>query len=102
MVRVPVQALARFAESVFLALGLEADEAGLCADGLMQSELRCLPGQMQGVGRLPVYRQRIQQGWVRPGAPFEVVRETPSLALVDARNGLGHAVAARAMRLAVA
>jgi len=101
-VTVSVEALAHFAEDIFLALGLPADEAALCADGLMQSELRCLPGQMQGVSRLPVYRQRIEGQLVSVNVPFEILRESPTLALVDAHNGLGHVTSAKAMQLAVA
>jgi LDH2 family malate/lactate/ureidoglycolate dehydrogenase len=86
---------------VFRALGLDEEESILCADGLVQSELRGLTAQNQGVSRLPVYRQRIQEGLIARGAPFEVLREAPSIALVDAHNGLGYVAATRAMRLAV-
>src|SRR5581483_1851226 len=99
---VPIQDLYRFTERVFLALGLDPEEAELCADGLVQSELRGLTMQMQGVNRLPVYYQRLHEGLVTPRAPFEIIRDAPSLALVDAHNGLGYAAATRAMRLAVA
>ncbi len=98
---VPIQDLYRFTERVFLALGLDPEEAELCADGLVQSELRGLTMQMQGVNRLPVYYQRLHEGLVTPRAPFEIIRDAPSLALVDAHNGLGYAAATRAMRLAV-
>jgi len=98
---VPLQDLYRFVERAFLALGLSAEEAELCADGLVQSELRGLTAQMQGVNRLRVYAERVQRGLVTPQAAFEIIREGPSLALVDAHNGLGYAAATRAMRLAV-
>jgi LDH2 family malate/lactate/ureidoglycolate dehydrogenase len=65
------------------------------------SELRNLQGQGQGVKRLRVYVDAVAQGRVSATAPFEVLRESPALALVDAHNGPGTAVAARAMRLAV-
>ncbi|HYO89104.1 MAG TPA: Ldh family oxidoreductase [Candidatus Limnocylindrales bacterium] len=101
LVRVPVDALAQFTLDCFLAMGVPRDEAEMCARGLMHSELRCLPGQGQGVRRLPVYHERISKGWIEPGAPYEVVKESPSLALIDAHNGLGSPAAQRAMRLAV-
>ncbi|MFQ3567405.1 MAG: Ldh family oxidoreductase [Aggregatilineales bacterium] len=101
MVRVPVDALDQFVVRAFEAMGVPADEARMIANGLMQSELRCLPGQGQGVRRLPVYYERISKGWITPGAPFEIVKQTPALALVDAHNGLGSVVAQKAMRLAV-
>lgn len=101
LVRVPVDALDRFTLSVFLALGVPDDEARMCADALMQSELHCLPGQGQGVRRLPVYRERITKGYLIPGAPFEIVKETPALALIDGHNGLGSPIAQRSMRVAI-
>jgi LDH2 family malate/lactate/ureidoglycolate dehydrogenase len=101
LIRVPVDALDAFVVQAFEAMGVAPDEARLCANGLMQSELRCLPGQGQGVRRLPTYHKRISNGWIIPGAPFEVLKETPALALVDAHNGLGSAVAQKGMDLAV-
>jgi LDH2 family malate/lactate/ureidoglycolate dehydrogenase len=97
---VPVERLYDFVRNVFRAVGLDEEESGLCADGLVQSELRGVPAQNQGVNRLPVYVQRIRDGQVAPAAPFEILRDAPSLALVDAHNGLGYVAATRAMRLA--
>jgi LDH2 family malate/lactate/ureidoglycolate dehydrogenase len=101
LVRVPVDALDRFTLSVFHALGVSDDEARMCANALMQSELHCLPGQGQGVRRLPVYRERISKGYIIPGAQFEIVKETPALALIDGHNGLGSPIAQRSMRVAI-
>jgi LDH2 family malate/lactate/ureidoglycolate dehydrogenase len=101
LVRVPVDTLEQFCLSVFRALGVSEDEARRCTRGLMESELHCLPGQGQGVRRLPVYYERITNGWIIPGAPYEVVKESPALALVDGHNGLGSVVAQKSMELAV-
>ncbi len=101
LVRVPVDALEQFTLDCFLAMGVPYDEAEMCARGLMHSELRCLPGQGQGVRRLPVYHERLSKSYIQPGAPYEIVKESPSLALIDAHNGLGSPAAQRAMRLAV-
>jgi LDH2 family malate/lactate/ureidoglycolate dehydrogenase len=101
LVRVPVDALDTFTLSVFRALGVPDDEARMCANALMQSELHCLPGQGQGVRRLPVYRERISKGYIIPGAPFEIVKETPALALIDGHNGLGSPIAQKSMRVAI-
>ncbi len=101
MVTVPVDQLEDFTYRAYLAMGVPEEEARLCTNGLIQSELRCLPGQGQGVRRLPNYHERIKNGLVRVDAPFEVVKETPALALVDAHNGLGSVVGQRAMSLAV-
>jgi LDH2 family malate/lactate/ureidoglycolate dehydrogenase len=101
LIRVPVDALEDFTYRAFRAMGLSEDEARRCTRGLIESELHCLPGQGQGVRRLPVYYERIRNGWIVPGAPFEIVKETPALALVDGHNGLGSVIAQKAMELAV-
>ncbi len=101
LVRVPVDRLEDFTYRAFVAMGVPEAEAVYCTRGLIQSELRCLPGQGQGVRRLPVYYERIRNRWIIPGAPFEVVKETPALALVDGHNGLGSVIAQRAMELAI-
>jgi LDH2 family malate/lactate/ureidoglycolate dehydrogenase len=101
LVRVPVDALEQFTYDAFRAMGVNDEEARMCTRGLMHSELRTLPGQGQGVRRLPTYHERIRKGCIVPGAPFEIVRESPALALIDGHNGLGSAIAQRSMRVAV-
>ncbi|MBA2668140.1 MAG: Ldh family oxidoreductase [Trueperaceae bacterium] len=100
MPRVDAQALERFGVACFEAMGLTSGDARICADALMQSELRYHPGQGQGIRRLVAYRDRIAQGRVHLGAPFEILKESPALALVDAHNGLGSVIGRRAMDLA--
>lgn len=101
LVRVPVDTLEQFTLDCFLAMGVPDDEARMCTRGLIESELRCLAGQGQGVRRLPTYYERISKGYIIPGAPFEVVKESPALALIDGHNGLGSPIAQRSMRLAI-
>lgn len=100
MQRVDAGALLGFAVACFEALGVSPGDAGICADALLQSELRYHPGQGQGVRRLASYRDRIRRGHVDASAPFEIVKESPALALVDGHNGLGSVVGHKAMSLA--
>lgn len=100
-IRVPVDALEDFTYRAFIAMGLSDEEARFCTNGLMTSELHYHPGQGQGVARLTGYHKRIQDGHYTVGAPFEIVKESPALALVDAHNGLGSVVGQKAMKLAV-
>ena len=101
MVRVDVEALRTFTYEVFRALSLSEDQAMMSAHALMYSELRFHPGQGQGVRRLRAYQERLAKGFIDKDAPFEIVKESPALALIDARNGLGSVAGLRAMRLAV-
>lgn len=100
VVRVDAGALEAFAVACFEAMGVAADDARVCADALMQSELRYHPGQGQGVRRLLGYDERLRLKRIDPRAPFEVLKESPALALVDAHNGLGSVIGRKAMLLA--
>ena len=102
MVTVAVESLRQFTEDAFAAMGLAHEDALISADALLYSELRFHPGQGQGVRRLRAYQERIREGRIDIAAPFEIVKESPALALVDAHNGLGSVIGAHAMELAIA
>jgi len=99
---VPVDALAAVTQAILRTTDLAPEDADIIADALVTSELRNLQGQGQGVRRVRAYVDRVSQRQVDPAAPFDVVKESPALALVDAHNGPGTVVAVKAMRLAVA
>lgn len=100
VVRVEADALEQFGVACFEAMGVTAEDAKICANALMQSELRYHPGQGQGVRRLLRYEETIKQKNVDLNAPFEVIKESPALALVEANNGLGSVTGRKAMLLA--
>ena len=101
MIRVDVDALEAFVHRAFMRMGLSAREADHCSAGLMNSELRCLPGQGQGVGRLSGYYDRISKGLYQPGTSIEIIKESPALALIDANKVMGSVVGQEAMAIAV-
>ncbi len=101
MVKVSVEALQQFTEAAFAAMGLAPDDARISTNALLYSELRFHPGQGQGVRRLRAYRERIREAKIDIAAPFEIVKESPALALLDAHNGPGSVIGAHAMELAL-
>ncbi len=101
MTRVTHESLRAYVNEVLLAMGLPQEEADIFGGALLFSELRFHPGHGQGVKKLRRYQDRFAQGGIDPGAPWEVVKESPALALVDAHNGIGTVAASRAMRLAI-
>jgi LDH2 family malate/lactate/ureidoglycolate dehydrogenase len=98
---VPVAALRGLTQQLLRATELAAEDADIIADALVTSELRNLQGQGQGVRRVRAYVERVRARHVDPAAPFEIVKESPALALVDAHNAPGTVVAVKAMRMAV-
>lgn len=101
MVRVEVESLRAFGYAALRAMGLLHNAATITSDALLFSELRFHPGQGQGVRRLLAYRQRIVAGHIDTAGSFEIVKESPAIALVDAHNGLGSVNGMSAMRLAI-
>ena len=96
---VPVSVIENFMMDVFQGLGVPKDEAHICADVLVTSDLRGI--ESHGVGRLKYYYDRIQAGVHLTKTEMEVVKETETTALVDGHHGMGHVIAYRSMRMAM-
>jgi len=96
---IPVDVIHQFMADVFEALGTPPEEAQVCANVLIASDLRGI--ESHGVGRLKYYYDRIQAGVQSTTTHFEIVQETETTAVVDGHHGMGHVIAQRAMRLAM-
>jgi LDH2 family malate/lactate/ureidoglycolate dehydrogenase len=96
---IPVNVIHSFMVDVFEALGTPPDDARVCADVLIESDLRGI--QSHGVGRLKYYYDRIQMGLHQTVTKMEIVKETETTAVIDGHHGMGHVIAYHAMRLAM-
>lgn len=99
IVYVPVEVLYKFMIEAFVAQGVSDEDARICADVLIASDLRGI--ESHGIGRLKYYYDRIQMGVQFPTAKMEIVKETETTALIDGHHGMGHPTAFRAMTLAM-
>ncbi len=97
--RIPVEAIERFMLDVFAALGVPAEDARICVDVLIASDLRGI--ESHGIGRLKYYYDRIKAGIQSPQTHLEVVKETETTALIDGHHGMGQVIAHRSMRMAM-
>jgi uncharacterized oxidoreductase len=96
---IPSDELIRFAAALFTAAGVNNDEARQVATSLVEANLR--GHDSHGVVRIPPYIRLLRQGELVPGAPLEVLRETPALAACDAHLGFGQVQARRLTELAI-
>jgi L-2-hydroxycarboxylate dehydrogenase (NAD+) len=96
---IPADTVSAFITDVFEGLGTPSEDARLCADVLIASDLRGI--ESHGVGRLKYYYDRIQAGVQSTTTTLEIVKETETTALVDGHHGMGHVIAYRSMRLAI-
>jgi L-2-hydroxycarboxylate dehydrogenase (NAD+) len=99
IIYVPADILQRFVAQVFVALGTPPDDADICAEVLIASDLRGI--ESHGVGRLKVYYDRIRAGVQHVKTEIEIVQETETTAVVDGHHGMGAVIATRSMRLAM-
>jgi LDH2 family malate/lactate/ureidoglycolate dehydrogenase len=100
MVYAGFEEMREFMRKSFIAVGVPADEAEICADVLIESDKRGIDSH--GVGRFkPIYIDRIKAGIQFPVTEFEILRETPTTAVIDGHDGMGHVISVRAMRMAI-
>lgn len=92
----PAEVLLALSRALFQAAGVPADEADVVARSLIDANLCGFDSH--GIIRVVQYVDLISEGTYRPGAPFEVLKETPALLVVDAHHGLGQVQAHRLLQ----
>lgn len=95
----PVDILQSFMRDVFIKAGVSAEDAAVCSEVLITSDLRGI--ESHGIGRLKMYINRIRSGQINPKSQFEIIRESPATALVDGHYSMGMVIATQAMQLAI-
>ena len=96
---IPAEVLHRVIAALFEAHGLERADASRVAECLVEADLRGVTSH--GVGRVPIYTERLRRGLVtaRPQLRWEAL--TPVAARLDGDNALGFIVATHAMEGAI-
>lgn len=90
----------QFMRDGFVAVGVLEAEAAVCANVLIAADKRGVDSH--GVGRFkPIYLDRIWAGTQNVKTHFEITRETPTTAVIDGHNGMGHYIAKRSMQMAI-
>lgn len=90
--------LRTFVKSIFVGCGSPAVEAATVADDLVESNL--LGYDSHGVIRCETYVDFALTGRVKPGAPFQIVKESPVTAIVDCGLNFGQVSATAIVDLA--
>lgn len=96
----PFDKMEQFMGDVFVKVGVPIEDAKVCAEVLIEADKRGIDSH--GVGRFrPIYIDRINTGLQNPVTEFEIVRESPTTAVVDGHNGMGHVISKRSMQMAI-
>jgi L-2-hydroxycarboxylate dehydrogenase (NAD+) len=89
-----------FMTEAFVKMGVPRDESEICADVLMESDRRGI--ESHGCNRFkPIYIDRLNVGIQNPVTEFEIIRQTPTTAVVDGHDGMGMIVGYKAMNMAI-
>lgn len=89
-----------FMTQAFVKLGVPYEDAKICSDVLMESDRRGI--ESHGSNRFkPIYVDRILAGIQQPVTRFEVIRETPTTAVVDGHDGMGMVIGVKSMQMAI-
>lgn len=94
-----IDKLRSFIKDVYLKMGVPAEDAETCAEVIIESDIRGI--ESHGIGRLKYYYQRIESGQHQPVTHFEVVKESPTTAVVDGHHGMGMVISKRSMQMAI-
>ena len=96
---VPFDTMREWVKQIFLACGMNSEDAFVCADSLVTADARSV--YSHGCVRVPIYCERFEKGGTSVDARPEVIREKGATALVDGHNAMGQVASFFAMKLAV-
>lgn len=97
---VPWKLVDDFMTAAFVKLGLPEEDARLCADVLLESDRRGI--ESHGCNRFkPIYVDRIRQGILNPVTKIDILKETPTTAVLDANDGMGMVASKKAMDMCI-
>ena len=89
-----------FMTAVFEKVGVPEADARLCSDVLLESDRRGI--ESHGCNRFkPIYIDRIKSGILNPVTKIDILKETPTTAVLDANDGMGMVASKKAMDMCI-
>ncbi len=99
MLHIPPTDLKRLMRDAFTKLGVPENDAEICAEILITSDLRGI--ESHGIGRLRLYVDRIYHGLIEKISKPVIIKESPTTAVVDGNHGIGMVIGHYANTLAI-
>ena len=89
-----------FMTAVFEKMGVPTEDARLCADVLLESDRRGIESHVCKRFK-PSYIDRIKSGILNPVTKIDILKETPTTAVLDANDGMGMVASKKAMDMCI-
>jgi len=99
MPRIMADRLRTIGAELLTAAGAPPEEAATVARHCVGANLA--GHDSHGIIQIPSYIDRVKAGHIVPGAPWEIVQESPTTTVVDGHWGFGYVVNERAMKLTI-
>ena len=97
--RVPVQKIYSLINTVFLKLGVPIEDAHICTEVLIASDLSGI--ESHGIGRLKMYYDRIKADIQNPITKIDLIKDKAAIAVWDGNHGMGQVISHKAMLSAI-
>ncbi len=92
--------LEKFMIDVLIKEGVTKEDAEIISEVLITADKRGIDSH--GIGRFkPIYIDRIDAGILSPETKVDIIKETPTTAVLDGNNGMGHVISVQAMNMAI-
>ena len=99
MPTVQADKLTKISEVLFEKAGASAEEAATVSRHCISANLT--GHDSHGIIQVPTYIDRIDRGHIIPGAPFEIMQESPTTTVINGNWGFGYVVNERAMNITI-
>lgn len=91
--------LERIAAELLKGAGASQEEADIVSKHSIGANLA--GHDSHGIIQIPTYIDRVKRGHIVPGAPFDIIRESPTTSVVDGNWGYGYVVSERVMKMTI-
>lgn len=99
MGKILIKSLSACTTELLISWGVPSAQAELITDTVVYAHRH--EKHTHGITRLPIYKKKIDQGWMTANTQATIVTDFAALSVLDCNNGFGQVVASQAMNLAV-
>ncbi|HEY59881.1 MAG TPA: Ldh family oxidoreductase [Anaerolineae bacterium] len=99
IVRIPVDMLKEFICEVFMRCGIPNDDANICTEVLITSDLHGI--ESHGIGRLKMYYERLKNKLQNPITNINIIKESQTTSVIDGNHGMGMVIGFKSMNIAI-
>ena len=99
MAKVKISEITEKVKKIFMNEGVAEDIADIVTNSLVESDMKGV--WTHGTLRVPLYVTCLKSGGIRPTGDLEIITDSPTMARVNGKGGLGIAIAYNATKIII-